>query len=132
MADSAIHSVDLLASVALSGTASVTIPVPKGTQILTVRLSAQYAAVAGTSGMQAAFQTSTDGSTYGAAGETNLVVAPAATVLGSAATTFRLGQDPFRLDNPSNLNSIKVNLTNLDGTNAAVVAVSHEASTFVR
>ncbi len=130
MSDRTLATTDLLESLALSGTASVTIPIPANTQNLTVAVSAQYAAVAATSGIQAAFLTSVDGTTFVAANEKNITVAPAATVLGQGKVTFRLGSDPYRLDEPSYLNSIKVTLTNLDATNAAVVAVSHEAANF--
>jgi hypothetical protein len=41
---------------------------------------------------------------------------------------LRLGDDPYRLDAPSRLKSVKLTLTNTDGTNAATYTVSHEAS----
>lgn len=130
MSDRTLATTDLLESLALSGTANVTIPVPQNTQNLTIAVSAQYAAVAATSGIQAAFSTSVDGTTFVAATEKDLVLTPAATVLGQGKVTFRLGNDPYRLDEPSYLNSIKVTLTNLDATNAAVVTVGHEAANF--
>lgn len=131
MSSRSTDNVDLLKSINASGTASATIQIPQGTQQAVIKVSAQYAAVsAAASGVQAAFQTSVDGTTWVNAKESNVTVAPAANVLGTAQQVFRLGDDPHRLDSPSQLNSIKVNLTNLDGTNAATVSVSHDTANF--
>lgn len=130
MSSRSTDNVDLLASIALSGTSSVTIPVPAGTQLAKIRLSCEYAAVASTSGIEATFQTSVDGTTFVNANEASITVNPAAGVLGTAEQIFRLGDDPYRLDQPGRFNSIKVNLTNLDATNAATVAVSHDTANF--
>lgn len=131
MSSRTLQTTDLLASIAASGTNSATIQIPQGTQNMTIKVSCEYAAVSATaSGIQAAFQTSVDGTTFVAANEKNITVAPAAGVLGTGQQVFRLGDDPYRLDEPSRLNSVKVNLTNLDGSNAATVTVSHEAANF--
>jgi hypothetical protein len=124
----ALHVVDALASVALSGTTNVTIPVPQGTQQLIIRTSCKYAAVAATSGITASYQVSLDGTTFAAAGEPNLLLKPAANVIGSDITVFNLGNSPFHLDSPSNINAVKVTLTNADATNPVTVAISHEAA----
>lgn len=123
-----IHSIDAVGSMALSGTASVTIPVPAGTQNLVVEVGAKYAAVAATSGVTVAVQTSVDGTTFVNAKETMPEIQPAATVLGTGSMTIRLGNDPFALDFPSYVNSIKVTLTNTDATNAVNYAITHQAS----
>lgn len=120
-------------SLAASGTKSITIPVSATggvAQSLTIGVSATYAAVSATaSGIQAAFQISSDGSSFTNAAESNLVVAPAATVLGQ-------GQQTIVLNGPQKKNitpvvAVKVNLTNLDGTNAANIAVLSESSDII-
>lgn len=125
------NQVDYLASLAASGTASIVIPVIQGSQDLTIRVAAKYATVSATaSGVQAAFQVSPDGSAYVNSNATAIVVAPAATVLGEGVQVIRTGNDPFRQD-PLPVEDVKVNLTNLDGTNAATVVVTHIAKNYV-
>ncbi len=117
------NQVQYLASLAASGTANVVIPVAQGTQDLSIHVAAEYAAVSLTSGIQASFNVSPDGSTYVASNVPTIKVAPAAATLGEATAVFRTANDAFRAD-ALPVEDVKIVLTNLDGTNAAVVAVT--------
>ncbi len=126
----AIPSIDALGSIAASANTTVEISVPEETQVLFIPVSVQYAAVSATqSGVTVGLQTSVDGTTFVAAAETAAELKPAAGVLGTENVIIRLGDDPYRKDAPSRLNAIKITLSNTDGTNAALYAVSHEAVT---
>lgn len=126
---SAVHSIDSLGSVAASGNVSTTISLPQGTQKLAIVLGVEYAAVAATSGVTVALQTSVDGTTFVTANETAAEIKPAAGVLGTETLSIQLGDSPFRLDAPSRLAAVKLTLTNTDATNAATYTVTHNAST---
>ena len=130
MSSRTLTSIDKLGSVAASGTASATITIPQGTQQLNLTVGCEYAAVAGTSGITVAVQTSVDGTTWVNAKEVAAELQPAAGVVGSETIVLRLGDSPYRLDAPSHLNSVKVTLTNTDATNAASFVIAHEAANF--
>lgn len=124
----ATPTIDALGSIAASGNATVTIQIPQETQMLYIPVSVTYAAVSATaSGVTVGLQTSVDGTTFVTAAETAAKLAPAANVLDTENVIVRLGDDPYRKDTPSRLNSVRLTLTNTDGTNAATYSVSHEA-----
>ena len=83
-----------------------------------VLVSAKYAAVAGTSGISIQTYYSTDGTTFVQNPASAQVLAPAANVLGSLS--IRVGSKSTL----GTIQKIRVKLTNLDGTNAAVCTVS--------
>ena len=119
-----------VASIASSGNLTVTIPfayqVPAAiTEFapinrMEVRVSAIYAAVAGTSGINVQLSYSLDGSTYTNIGPV-LAVSPAATALGSVAGMVgdiaQLGR----------VVSVKALITNTDATNVVEVVVDSMA-----
>ena len=116
-----------LASLAASGTATLIFPMPVtpfggGTNQAEFLVSTIYSAMAGTSGINVDVQVSTNGgSTYSASGYIDQVIKPnAATVLTSQSVFFRKGQYSDHVDH------IKLTLTNLDATNAALYAVQAE------
>ena len=114
-----------LKSLAASGNETVTLTVPNGTRALGVIVAAEYAAVAGTSGISISAQVSHDGSTWVASNYKFANVAPAAGVAGSTEVLFAFQDDPYKLDaNPIEL--IKLTITNTDATNAVAVAVLTE------
>lgn len=119
--------------IALSGTDTVTYVLPTSgplPQSVTVGLDVKYAAVAATSGISAAFSVSKDGgTTWVAAVESALVVAPAATVLGHGEKKIVIS-GPNKLETTP-ITAIKVVATNLDATNAAAVAISVEPSNYI-
>lgn len=112
-------------SIAASGTDTVTVQVPATGKIppsLEIGVAVRYTAVAGTSGISAAFSVSKDnGSTWQAAVETALVVAPAANTLGYGSKKVYINM-PLKVDGIP-VTAVKVVCTNLDGTNAAAVAI---------
>lgn len=116
-------------SVAASGTANPTIALPNLTKEVVIVVAAQYAAAAATTGISVALQVSyNNGSTYSASAQPTVVVPGVAGVLEQNQIVYRMFDDPFHLDQgvPTNL---KVGLTNLDATNAAVVSVAVQAMT---
>lgn len=130
MSSRTLGTIDKVGSIALSGTASATIAVPQGTQQLSITVGCEYAAVAATSGITVALQTSVDGTTFVNAVETMAELKPAAGVVGTGNVVIRLGDDPYRVDAANRLNSVKVTLTNTDATNAASYVILHEAGNY--
>lgn len=119
-------------SVAASGNTNATITLPSTGNVpvsCEVGVAVKYAAVAGTSGIQLSFQISSDGSTFTAAAETNMTVAPAAGALGFGSKIVRLN-GPLTL-NTKPIVAIKVTATNLDATNAASIAILSETSDLI-
>jgi hypothetical protein len=124
------YSVDLIDSIASSGTANHVISIPQGTQEVLINVSALYAAVAATSGISVTLDTSVDGSTYVAAATPGVTVAPAATVLGNGTILVKLGDSPHCIESHRHFDTVKVLLTNLDATNGATVVVSHDLASY--
>jgi hypothetical protein len=117
-------SVSLLKSVAASGTASVTIPVTDDTvQFVEVRVACSYAAVAGTSGISAAVQVSPDGTAFSNSNVSGLTLNPAANVIGTGLIVVPVSNNLNTKVDGGPIESVKINLTNADATNGAVVTV---------
>ena len=116
-----------LKSLALSGTDNVIVPCQTGNEYVALRLSVRYAAVAGTSGISVTALLSNDGgSTFPTAiTDANLTVAPAANVVGSGFAEI-LSNRQGGSDLTETPTHIKFVFTNLDGTNAAIVALEVE------
>jgi hypothetical protein len=118
-------------SLAASGTANITVDlnsVGGVSQSLAIGVGALYAAVAGTSGVQASFQISSNGSTFVAAALPNFVVKPAAAVQGYGEAKLA-ANGPLKLD-AQPIVAVKITLTNLDATNGCVVALVTESSDY--
>lgn len=119
-----------LLTLAASGTASVTVPVGKCVQSVSVSLNALYAAVAATTGVQATFQVSNNGgSTYTNAAEGQITASGVVGTVESASQKVAI-EGPLVKNTVGDITHVKVNLTNLDATNAATVAVLSEASVY--
>jgi hypothetical protein len=120
-------------SIAASGTAAPVIQVAQDAQLAVINVSATYAAVSATaSGLQATFSLSRDGgTTYTASATPAIVAAPAAAGSATAQQIIRFGDDPYRLDGDNHPDHIRINLTNLDGTNAVESVVVSNVSSHV-
>lgn len=118
-----LSTLSFLKNVALSGTASIVIPVSGSVTDLHAAISANYAAVAGTTGIQAAFQVSADGgSTYTNSNVSTVTVPGVAGVTETVEVKFGIMDYSMRKD-ALPITHVKINLTNEDGTNACAVAV---------
>lgn len=119
-------------SIAASGTDVYTLTIPTtGPVPVSAKfgLAVKYAAVAATTGVTLSFQVSKDGTNFVSAALPSFTVAPAANALG-------YGESKMYLVGPNKLDTIpivavKVTATNLDGTNAAVVALLSETSDII-
>ncbi len=127
---SEIASIAAAESLAASGTANVVIPVSGNTQEMVIQVGVEYGAVSATaSGVSVHYNLSTNnGASYVASAQAPITVAPAAGVLGTKASVLRLGSDPYRVDQINYPTDVQLVLTNLDGTNAAQVAVVSQES----
>lgn len=113
-------------SMALSGTLNLNIPLQSGVNKLVVFISCKYAAMAGTSGLQVAFNKSIDGTTFVASAKATQVNKPsAATVLQTISQEFGISDIATRAD-AGPLAAYRLVMTNLDATNAVVYSVSYK------
>jgi hypothetical protein len=120
-------------SIALSGTDVYTLTIPTtGPVPVSAKfgLAVKYAAMAGTTGVTLSFQISKDGTNFVAS------ALPSFTVIPTAVNTLGYNEAKMYLVGPNKLDTIpivavKVTATNLDGTNAAVVALISETSDII-
>lgn len=116
----AVAAVGQLAASANNGGFAYAVPLCNKVAVV---LSAEYAAVAATSGLQMSFTVSeNNGSSYAASAQANVVCAPAAGVLGSQTVVFSI-RDMAAEKDGGGVTNIKVTITNLDATNAANYAL---------
>lgn len=123
-----------LKSLAASGTANVDIPLSGGEELAVIQVSAAYAAVSATaSGVSALVQVTTNNSLYTASNAVSLVTAaPAAGNFATQILTVPLGNNPACVDAPRQFKSLRVVLTNGDGTNAAATSVVADLKQYPR
>jgi hypothetical protein len=124
-----VAQVIYLASLGASGTANPNFALPAMTREVIITVACEYAAVAGTTGVNAGLSVSyNNGGAYSASAQASQKVPGVAATLEQETIVYRMGDDPFHPDQafPTNL---EINLTNTDATNAAVTTVVVQAIT---
>lgn len=125
------ETLNALQALPAAGTLAVQIPVVgESTQSVLISVVASYVTAAATSGIQAGFQVSSNGSTFTAAAESNVVAAGAANSTNVAQQKIAL-EGPLKRNTTGSITAVEVNLTNLDATNAATVAVIVQESDYL-
>lgn len=125
MVNSGVIYAASIASLGNNGGTVLTLP-DTSCQYWEFRISAKYAAVAATTGIQVAIQTSPDNSTY-----TNYNLGATVpklstgTNLGSLVFRVVAGGQEFGQTSPPVFNFVKVTLTNTDTANAAIVVLDY-------